>query len=205
MSQLKELTFVDNYGELTKELLYSQYKGDRSPNLQAVIDAFSKPQNEIEQVLSDLYTQLDLDSAIGEQLDGLGQIIGLPRNGLNDDDYRTALKFKIQLNKSFGQPELLISALRFFTNSTIVELFESYPAGLFAFINGTTGLEKLTTNMNRLALGGVDFMYIAQVDSDTPFAFDAGGEEDYGLGFAWDTGSGINTDGAGEYAWALPD
>jgi hypothetical protein len=159
----------------------------------------------LESVAQDLYTKTNLDDAEGEQLDGLGQLIGLPRNGRNDEDYRAALRFKIKLNRSFGQPEILIEALAFFTNSTIVELYETFPAALFAFINGSEGLAGLLTKMNRLRLGGVDFMYIAQVDSDHPFAFDSGGEADEGLGYAWDTGSGISDDDAGEYAWVLPD
>lgn len=205
MSDLKELIFVENYSPSVKELLYSQFSEERSPNLHKVIDAFSKPLDEVEAVAKQIYTQLDIDVAIGEQLDGLGQIIVLPRNGLNDDDYRAALKFKIKLNRSYGQPELLISALRFFTNSTIVELFESFPAAMFAFVNGTEGLDHLTQKMKRLSLGGVNFIYISNVDSDAPFAFDSEGQEDYGLGYAWYTGTEVNGEGAGEYAWALPN
>lgn len=203
MSQ-KEITYIDNYGELTKDLLYSQFKGDRSPDLLKVIDAFSLPIDELEGVLKSLDTELNLDDAVGAQLDGLGQIIGLPRNGLNDHDYRMALKFKIQLNKSFGQPELLISALQFFTGATEVRLYETFPAAMFAFTNGTEGLAHLTERMNRLSLGGVDFMYVAQT-TGVPFTFASETTEDFGGGYAWDTGSGIYDTNAGEYSWALPN
>lgn len=51
-------------------------------------------------LLLDLDSAYSPDSAVGVQLDALGKILGLSRNGFNDDDYRLLLNFKIVTNNS---------------------------------------------------------------------------------------------------------
>lgn len=48
--------------------------------------------------LLDLDGAYSPDSAVGVQLDTLGKILGLDRNNLSDDEYRTLLNFKIITN-----------------------------------------------------------------------------------------------------------
>lgn len=51
-------------------------------------------------LLLDIEGAYNPDTAIGKQLDILGKILGLDRNGFNDDDYRMLLNFKIITNNS---------------------------------------------------------------------------------------------------------
>ena len=49
-------------------------------------------------ILTDLSSAFDIDTAVGKQLDVIGLFVGLGRNNLNDEQYRTLLKMKILKN-----------------------------------------------------------------------------------------------------------
>lgn len=51
----------------------------------------------------------DVDTATGVQLDQVGALVGQPRWGRNDDDYRILIRARILANSSKGTPETLIS------------------------------------------------------------------------------------------------
>jgi hypothetical protein len=62
-------------------------------------------------MLFELVDERFLDTAVGEQLDGLGQIIGIPRGGLDDDAYRTRLRAQIRILISSGTIEDVLAIL----------------------------------------------------------------------------------------------
>lgn len=205
---LKELEFKTDYAPEIIALLYSQFNDpENKENWQKLIRALTKSRNEIEAVMKDLYTQRSLETAIGEQLDRLGQIIGLPRNGRNDADYREALRLQIRINRGSGEPELLIEALLFFTGSDTVWLQEVYPAALIAYIDGTDIINNILTQMNRIRLAGVNFMDIAASYGELPpLGFSWIGDTETierGGTYAWNGTSGFITDGAGRYSWGI--
>jgi len=82
-----------------------------------------------------LLSLVSLDDATGAQLDGLGQIIGAERQGLDDTEYRNYLRAIIQVNKSGGTIPQLVEIVRLATNTTLpqaaVELAESYPGDFY--------------------------------------------------------------------------
>lgn len=88
------------------------------------------------QALNDAATELlpkvSIDGAAGVQLDGLGQIIGLERQGLSDEAYRSALKGWIQVNRSGGTIDQLNAIVRLLTSTAIADqafnLIEDTPA-----------------------------------------------------------------------------
>ncbi len=49
-----------------------------------------------------LATERTVDTAVGVQLDGLGDIVGQTRQGLSDDDYRPLIRARIRANNSEG-------------------------------------------------------------------------------------------------------
>lgn len=90
--------------------------GDLSP-------AIAKGFNEAEarligdrfQALENLFFQLlqdrSLATAEGEQLDRLGELFGLQRLGLSDEQYRIALSVQVSIARSSGKREEIISAI----------------------------------------------------------------------------------------------
>lgn len=106
------------------------------PNFQAVITAFVNQVQELEVALNDLITERTLDTAIGEQLDGIGEILGEDRQGRSDVDYRTALRARILLNVGSGTPEEIIEMISFLTDDKDNELTEYFPAAFTIFVEG---------------------------------------------------------------------
>lgn len=129
----------------------------------------------VEYMESDLDTLRWLDTAYGVQLDGLGDILQVSRDGRTDDEYRVALKFQVYINKSSGEPEVIIAFVKDFTNATKVRLQEAYPAGLFIFTDGTSVLTEinLSAAIEQIMAAGVKLRGIFYLDPDAVyFSFD---------------------------------
>lgn len=74
------------------------------------------------------------DNATGAQLDGCGAIVGEPRYGRGDDDYRVGIKVRIAINRSRGTPEDVINILSILCEYKSIEYQGSYPAGYLMWI-----------------------------------------------------------------------
>lgn len=197
------IEYYDNISDRTVALLLEQFK--TKENFVKFIEVLTNQLQELEYVFKDIDDLTWLDNSIGIQLDRLGDIIGYLRGTRNDEEYRNLLNFGIMLNRSAGEPEILISALMAFTGATEVDLYEIFPAACAAHINGSILVDNLAIRMDDLALGGVAFLYVSQTDL-TPFGFETETSETDGLGFAWIDGGGQpSEDDAGEFAWALPE
>lgn len=66
----------------------------------------------LEDALQQLYTERGIDTAVGAQLDLVGAIVGQPRNGLDDDDYRRLVSARSVVNRSDGAIERIIKVTR---------------------------------------------------------------------------------------------
>jgi hypothetical protein len=71
-------------------------------NITKLITALVGPGQSVEDALQQLYSERRVDTAIGEQLDVLGRLVGQPRNGMVDDDYRRMIRARISVNRSKG-------------------------------------------------------------------------------------------------------
>ena len=111
---------------------------------------------------------------------GIGEILGEPRDGRNDTDYRAFLHVRQKINISSGEPETLISVLASLTDSTIVELLEPSTARIEMYFNGSTVPSNLLANMILIKAAGVELNELIMMTS-TPFVFDG---DPGGLGFS---------------------
>lgn len=106
------LTDIENY---YKDLLILQY--NNKPNAQATIKLLVDCGSG-DGILDAIQNGFDFDTAVGNQLDILGNIIGAPRSGLSDSDYRILLKFKIVWNNMDGKMKTMDDIVySFFGNS----------------------------------------------------------------------------------------
>lgn len=110
----------------------------KNRNITGILESADRQFNELEQVFYDMFTKLWIDYAEGEQLDVLGIHVGTNRSGLNDNDYRLLIKAKIQINISSGQPESIISAVRFLYDTNDIEYAPEYPAKVGIYVVGQT-------------------------------------------------------------------
>ena len=133
---------ITSFYERSEALLAAQFRdrldnGERT-NFQKLLYGLIVPVQEINTIEQQLLTERWLSTAIGIQLDLLGDILGLTRlSGESDDDYRERLYFQVFVNSSKGTPEEMIRMIQFFTQGTEITYQEIYPAYFDIQTNGT--------------------------------------------------------------------
>lgn len=116
---------------------------------------------ELENAFSDLLTETTLDNSTGLHLDNIGEIVGESREGRTDVQYRTAIRVRINLNKSGGTIEDLINLATGIAGTPIdISIDEIFPAGFLANIltpisPGLTDVSKISTFVASGRAGGV--------------------------------------------------
>lgn len=80
--------------------LLEQYKN--APNVKALIEVLAQRAQAIEDAVNSVDSGRRLANAEGQQLDGIGELVGQPRNGLDDPTYRIFLYGAIAKNNSNG-------------------------------------------------------------------------------------------------------
>lgn len=75
------------------------------PNMEAILDALRVQAVELSAALTDLRFDRLIDTAVGEQLDVLGEIVGAARESDTDTPYRLRIKAQVLVNRSSGTPE----------------------------------------------------------------------------------------------------
>jgi hypothetical protein len=142
------------------------------PLIRGVVNAMLSPLTDVENLADQVQTQRWIDTAIGVQLDGCGYIVGEPRIGRNDDDYRTAILFRIFVNTSNATPEDLIKGLRLLTTPDDIQYIEQYPATAILFTDGPTipaGIQPIIQSLAPAAISNVPVM--VSYSWPTPFRF----------------------------------
>ena len=155
------------------------------PNMVGFITPFLEQIQELENVWYDLYLLRTLTYATGAQLDGLGAIVGEPRKGKNDVDYRAAIHGKIRINRMNSRIEDIILAMEL-THDAAWELRERGNAKFLmrltdAWLSGTDPSLAVMDNALQHAKGaGVGaLLQYSEYDNDNTFAFSAYGLELY--------------------------
>jgi len=177
---------IPNYFERAIALLASQFQirnPDGSPtNLQKVVKALCMEAQVLNEQQQLLITMRYLNTAEGVQLDGLGQILGLPRvPGQTDQSYREDLQFQIFVNQSNGTPEEVIFILKYLTEASKVWYDELYPAAYEMATNGLVGLDAvrfpgtnpsdLVDAIQNVSPAGVSFAALIATYNVDPFSF----------------------------------
>lgn len=177
------MTHITNVLERTLSILASQFR-DQKPdgsltNFQKLIKALCGPAQELQNVLWQLKTERWLSTAIGLQLDEIGEILGLPRNpGESDEDYRERLQFQIFINISSGTPEDIIRAIKYLTDASSIRFFDVFPA---FFQLETDGLKfpvspnDLNDAIFRMSPAGVNYAPITAT-YNVPIPFQTSGD-----------------------------
>ena len=161
-----DLQKIPDYEEFLN-FLTQQYK--TKEKFKAILQASAQQSNDFETALLELRDEYYLSTAIGVQLDVIGDILGLPRDGRDDESYRTLLRVKANLNISAGTPESLITAAVSLYNATKVEYTPIYPAKVQLWTNGDIGIfldfnMELDVPNDLLELENGDIMLLQQPD-----------------------------------------
>lgn len=120
---MDDIQKIDDYS-VNLLLLVEQYKD--STNLRGMIDSMNDLADQLEDALFEIRNLFYLETAEGVQLDIIGSIFGVEREGANDTEYRIKIKVKAGLVGS-GEPEFIISVLKSLYGATFVNYVPNYP------------------------------------------------------------------------------
>jgi len=159
-----DLTVFDHAGMGFARLLW-QYRGDQ-PRVQAWLQAFTEQLQSIEDVAFEVLVGRWPLTAVGDQLDVLGRIVGQTRRGMLDAQYRLYVLARILLNRSNGRLEELYDILEVL-GVTEVHAVEYYPGELTLWISGEEYGDLIGEIIGSAKPGGVTLHWIW---SETPSA-----------------------------------
>jgi len=142
-----------DYCNAAVDRLAEEYK--RKPIIKTILCAYVNRLQELEFVFQDLQSLRSISTATDVDLDVIGEIVGLDRMGLTDEPYRLALRLKIIINISNGEPESVISYTLALTLSTVVILKEIQPARVVLTSNGPIANTSIVKQIESTLPAGV--------------------------------------------------
>lgn len=125
MAELVQI--LDSYAETVAPKLMEQYKPDTAPKLNALLEATGAQKDELEAATLTVRSGMYLPTAIGAQLDLIGAVFNVARDGKSDVEYRQSIRI-ISAMRSFASWEDVISVLRGVYGAAYVHMFPDYPA-----------------------------------------------------------------------------
>lgn len=159
-----------DYIALAKSRLTNQFS--EAPRITALTEAMITPVQDVEELADDVKNLRWIATASGKQLDGCGYIVGEPRQGRDDEEYRKWILFRIFVNTSNATPEDLMHGLRFLTDPDDVQYMEQYPATAILFTDGPNVPENIQPVMQGLSPAAIaDVPVMVTFAHAPPFRF----------------------------------
>lgn len=121
MSEIQQITNYDT----NLQLILEQYR--QSVNLQGILSADNNQADDLETALFEIRDLFYLDTSEGVQLDVIGSVFNVDREGASDTDYRAAISAKAAIAGS-GEPEAIIETLIVLFGATFVTYIPGWPA-----------------------------------------------------------------------------
>lgn len=119
--------------------------------------------------------------AIGAQLDGIGQIVGVARNGLPDDEYILLIFGKIAENFSDDTVTAVLAVIAYVFQAEQILIQEIYPAGLYISVLNPQipqNLFSLAQNLVENAIGAGIKLVLTSAETTAVFRFAGPGVSD---------------------------
>ena len=157
------------------------------PSIAALLSSFVSPAQDLESALWQLLTQRFATTAIGSNLDAIGKLVGQPRNGLADVDYRTYIYARISANRSSGLAEDLLRVAKLLINNAAAVITLSYggPGTAILRVTGVTQTDAqgaaLAAFVQTAIAAGIRVLVIySMVIATQTFRYDVGPGYDVG-------------------------
>jgi len=165
---LDDIATID-YDDVGVPRLLWQYRGDQ-PRMQALLTSLLERLQSLEDVALEVLVGRWPLTAIGDQLDTVGKIVGQERGEQTDAQYRVYILAKILVNKSKGKASDIGYILTTMGVPTI-DIIEHYPAEILVFACGIDDLENIGPFVAQAAPAGVAFHWVfSPEDADDVFA-----------------------------------
>lgn len=164
-------TKITDYDVCCLEFLASQFND--ANNLKGFIQAVIESVQDCEDVADDLLLyRTNISTAEGIQLDNIGTIVGVSRNGLSDIPYRFQLYYAIMRNSSKPTPDEIVQAIKYVTFSTYMRYWELIPAAFQLHFDGDA-IDDLADLADDMAPAGVNIELVKEYEivGHEPFVF----------------------------------
>lgn len=105
--------------QTAQDRVLMQHRGLSTENLLKLACIVGRVWGNVRDEAVDVRNAFDLDTAVGDQLDKIGRLVNLPRNSLDDTDYRRFINIQIQLIlQSTGSGPNIIAIIRTYLGPT---------------------------------------------------------------------------------------
>jgi len=152
-------------GRLTNQL-------SEKPLIKALTGSMVSPVYDVEVLADAVRDERWIATAIGQQLDGCGYIVGEPRQGRNDDEYRASILFRVFVNTSNATPEDLLHGLKYLTDPDDIQYIEQFPATAMLFTDGASIPVNIQSAIQGLSPAGIsDVPIMVSFAHKSPFRF----------------------------------
>jgi hypothetical protein len=160
--------------------LYEQYRYD--VNFQRLLRALSAGQQDVENMLWDVGQSRLLDVATGHALDQKGSIVGEPRLGRDDTDYRATIKFRQALRNANGTMPDLLYVARVLSGASTARFAERQEVPELALFTDADPGPSFQGLVDPVAAGGVRVTLTLHTAGEEPLACKEQGGPDPGYG-----------------------
>jgi hypothetical protein len=138
--------------------LIEQFRGHT--NIDAIVKAFAQQSQDLEDAAFQVIENTLVATAVGVQLDELGEIVGVERGGKSDADYRVRIGAQIILNSSSGTIEELLALATALGATTDTVITEVQPAKIEVAVNvPISNGEEVGIVMSQAKPAGVGFWF----------------------------------------------
>lgn len=181
------LAQITDYETRGVALLIERY---RKPRISALLKSWLSEAQAVENAFWQLLTKRAISNACGASLDVLGRIVGQPRNGLSDAQYRVWVSARAMVLRSSGRVQDLLAVAQRLVPSSTLRIDEYFPASQilrFAVpFDFAVGMAMARTYASAKAAGVRTFFVWwtttqpftfapgTDVVSNSPYGFDAG-------------------------------
>lgn len=127
------VTEITTHVQDALQRLLQQYQG--LPNMTSLITALVEQIQDLENAAFPIAEEREFFNgttyvAVAAQLDGIGDLVNVPRNGLSDAEYLILILGTIAENFSDGTWLVILNIIQILTQSTDITVFEHFPASI---------------------------------------------------------------------------
>lgn len=167
---MSNITHITDHEDQALARLTSMFRDQTL--IEGMLRSFVGQYQDSEDTIDDLLTDRTIDTAIGQQLDGYGQIVGELRNGRDDDTYRIALKARTGRNTSEGTPDDILNVFNLLSGSTSTQLIEYVAViTLTANVDFSSIAAEVKAFTQKVLPAGVRLDYVSSMSASPAFGF----------------------------------
>jgi hypothetical protein len=173
---MADIEYIEDSVQRAFGRLPGQFKG--KVKLQKFLTGLVEPFQDLEDSLHRLQTEMNLYTAVGAQLDQLGELVGQPREGRNDADYRLWIQAKTVVNRSTSTIDDNLKVLSLITPNSTYDLHE-FPQAYLVYVYGLeVSASAVYAILSLIKAAGIGFGLVYSVlPQETTFSYAPGDTE----------------------------